>query len=519
MSKNTTPFPHLKHIDFQPKEPVKRRSAPVPNTAEQGEPTMEFKEFSRGVRRKIASQGSLGVLTLVFIALVMALYITVPIALCYLIVGIIGAILGTALSIPVILAASYLLTSLAICSLLIPLLPAATAALPTALVALVAIAVTAVAMTIIDFLVNIPIRWEAMRNRLDNTKHDPHYTSWNALIWYSLERSRDGILYFMVPAVLIALACGLPPVAASLHFASGILPGLISWSAISIGCIAKSIHQVSYATANVTIALDHDSYFYDKYEPVSDSDEVEKRTLLIPGILFLLAIALIVVTFIAGAILPVVWSLFCALVLTALAIFSSAYLLLPVIYAIAANGICGLVLPLLPATTTLLGSLATLSTGLAITFAVIMILDIIIDHCVKLYFMPGAPSDELAKFSVTNTGWTLMLVALPAAAICWSCGLPTLLVGSGILWSIMPMSTISIVCLTSAFMSKNSIVLATSTYATEKKTCWYYHTVKERRWAEHNKEKPKRIVRSTFLTKDEQAEHKIYGGGAAKTGF
>ena len=514
---------------------------------------IEFKHFAKGVRYKIASQGSIGIGTLLGIILLAALYITLPLALCYLLVGIIGAALGIILSIPAILAAGYLLTSLAACSLIIPLLPAATAALPTALVALVTIAVTAIVMTIIDLFINIPTRSESMSNAKKPEESNEQYTSWSALIRYSLGRSRDGIVYFMIPAVLIALACGLPPVAASLHFAGGILPGLISFSAISIGCIVKSLHQASCTAANATTYIfndiklmidqsrsDDNKLMIDQsdsddnepmidqsdaddnepmidqsdsayqYQPEKDAETIEHNTLKAPLVLLIAALALVVVTFLAGGILPAVWSLLCVLVLTVLSVFSSAYLVLPAVYTIACVGICSLVLPLLPATTTLLGSLATLTTGLAITFAAMMVLDIIVDHCVKLFYMPGAPSDELARFSVINTCWSFLLVALPIAIICWSCGLPTLLIGSSMLSSILPLSTISIICLTSTFLCKNSIVLAMRGYADEQKTTWHYHTAKGKKDVGSGAP-PKRVIPTIYRSAQQIAEEKGIG--------
>lgn len=478
---------------------------------------IEFKRFAKGVRYKIASQGSIGIGTLLGIILLATLYITFPLALCYLIVGIIGAALGIILSIPAILAAGYLLTSLAACSLIIPLLPAATATLPTALVALVAIAVTAIVMTIIDLFINIPTRSQSMSNAKKPEESDEQYTSWSALIRYSLGRSRDGIVYFMIPAVLIALACGLPPVAASLHFAGGILPGLISFSAISIGCIVKSLHQASCTAANATTYISNDMQLTTyaalsnyQYQPKEDAETIESNTLKAPLVLLIAALALVVVTFLAGGILPAVWSLLCVLVLTVLSVFSSAYLVLPAVYTIACVGVCSLVLPLLPATTTLLGSLATLTTGLAITFAAMMVLDIIVDHCVKLFYMPGAPSDELARFSVINTCWSFLLVALPIAIICWSCGLPTLLIGSSMLSSILPLSTISIICLTSTFLCKNSIVLAMRGYADEQKTTWHYHTAEGKEDLVPGA-RPKRVIPTIYRSAQQIAEEKVNG--------
>ena len=152
----------------------------------------------------------------------------------------------------------------------------------------------------------------------------------------------------MIPAVLIGLACGLPPVAASLHFAGGILPGLISFSAISIGCIVKSLHQFSYAVANVSIGVAHDHEVERnkcwgedyKYEPEIDTERVEQAAPMAALIPVIATLAVVVVTFIAGGILPTVWSLLCALALTVLSIFSSVYFILPVTYTL----VCKIVL-------------------------------------------------------------------------------------------------------------------------------------------------------------------------------
>lgn len=471
------------------------------------------------------------VLLLCFLIILTAVAILLPLAITLysLLTGIIGTILGIMFGIPIILAAGYLLTSLALCSVITPLLPAA---LPTILVAIIAIIVTAIVMVVIDVLIDTPIRWLTMKN----SEASPHI-GWKTLALRALRQSRDGIVFCMLPAVFIALACGLPPVATSLHFAGGILPGLISSSAIMIGCIAKSLHHVFQNTVSVPSLLRRSNnnisdntrspnpaietadarwieqspiaHPYDDNGPSDvpvataypaivnaerrpDSMEYTLTTLplndrmqmiltnhtntptgatdvttinqnndtpyvnaeKVLSILVLLLLATCAIS-LFGAILPFFMSLCWALILLSL---SSAYLLLPVTYAMISVGICSLVLPLLPITTTLLGSLLTLVTALAITFTVMMVLDIIVDYAVKLFYQSTESNNVLARRSILFTCWTFLLITLPTAIICWACGLPTIVISSGLLSSALPQSTVSIACATSALLSKNALV-------------------------------------------------------------
>ena len=380
-------------------------------------------------KNKIFQCSVIQITFLLVISIGVVLLYSLPITALYLFTGVVGVVSAVVLGIPLLLAAGYLFTSLAVCSLIIPLLPTT---LPTILIGLITIATTAVVMTVVDLLLNIIIKWG---------------TDWETLLTSSLKISLEGILYLVLPAILTALGCGLPLVAVPLHFTGGILPSLLSYSAITIGCIAKVLQRLCYVPSE----LDRSS---------TDSDSIRLQ-LWVPVYLFFCTMALLLVTFIFGGVIPILWACFCVLVTPLVVLIISIPLLIPMAYTMTSIGICSLVLPLLPVISSPLSSFAILATALAITFVVTMILDLLIDYGVKLCTESNQSNMELAQRSVTNTCWTFLLITLPTAFICWTCGLPTVVISSSLLSSALTPSTISIACATSGFLSKNTFVMST----------------------------------------------------------
>lgn len=76
--------------------------------------------------------------------------------------------------------------------------------------------------------------------------------------------------------------------------------------------------------------------------------------------------------------------------------------------------------------------------------------------------------------------------------------------------SILPLSTISIICLTSTFLCKNSIVLAMRGYADEQKTTWHYHTAEGKEDLVPGA-RPKRVIPTIYRSAQQIAEEKVNG--------
>ena len=401
--------------------------------------TVPFNEMIKGIKGNVANNGASAIGNLILALIIVAIGFALVYGGISLVVAFIALAAGIFLSVPLLIAAGYLLASLSINSLILLLLPTT---LPVAVTTLIAFTVTAAAITLIDFLINIPATWYLKQSDTPALKQ---------LISDSITRSTKGIVYIMIPTVLISLACGLPLAV------NGIIPNLLTLGVISLGCIAKSLHQSAYIFA---------IYESKRLECDTDDTTLENQVAATPAIVIGLSLILFIVGLICAA-LPPVMAIASVAVMAILSLLYGAFLILPALYTLACVAGCNLIMPLLPAT---LGSFAALSTCLAVTFIITMALDIFVDHCVKQYCMPGAPNDELARFSATNACCTFLLLSLPTAIIAWSCGMPTLLIGSSMLYTLLPISTISLTCLTSAFLSKNSIVIATITHANEMKT-------------------------------------------------